>query len=266
MKEILFENKTAPFEFFRDINLIKTPHFHKEIEMVYCSSGSFYAYADRKKTFFRAGDFFISFPNQIHYYESQKDSRYLIIIFPADILFELKDTMYNFIPKNNILPQSQNSEFEQLLLSVADIKGKYGKTLIVGLLNQAAALFLPHLELAPRIKTSNTSLQEILKFCSSNFADDISLDDVADALHISKFHISHLMNDKLGLSFNGYLNNLRINSACDLLEDTDKKITDIAAEVGFGSIRSLNRAFQELMKMSPSQYRNQFKHQKTPST
>jgi transcriptional regulator GlxA family with amidase domain len=67
------------------------------------------------------------------------------------------------------------------------------------------------------------------------------------------------LNEKLGLSFVTYLNTLRIHNACDLLEDTDKKMAEISADVGFGSIRSFNRAFQTAMNMSPSDYRNQFK-------
>jgi transcriptional regulator GlxA family with amidase domain len=120
-------------------------------------------------------------------------------------------------------------------------------------------MILPELELKPMIKTNNSTLQEVLLYCSSNFAEDITLDDVSGALHISKFHISHLLNEKLGLSFVTYLNTLRIHNACDLLEDTDKKMAEISADVGFGSIRSFNRAFQTAMNMSPSDYRNQFK-------
>ena len=118
------------------------------------------------------------------------------------------------------------------------------------------AEIMSEFELLPRIKTNHSTLQEVLHYCATNFADDITLDDVANALHISKFHISHLMNEKLGLSFVTYLNHLRIINACDLLEDTDKTMAQISEDVGFGSIRSFNRAFQSTMNISPSQYRS----------
>lgn len=258
MKNIMFENKTTPFAVSIPETLAPTPHFHKDIEIVYVISGESLVCADRKKSTIKTGDIFVSFPNQIHYYEGAKRGRYLLAILSPDILFELKDVMYNNIPKSNIIRNASNTDYINLLLKSEQINCEYGQTIVAGLLNQALAYLLPEFDLKPRIKTNNTTLQEVLNFCSSNFANDITLDDIANALHISKFHISHLLNDKLGLSLSTYLNSLRINEACDLLEDTDKKIADISEEVGFGSIRSFNRTFSTTMNMSPLQYRNQF--------
>ena len=258
MKNVMYENKTQPFTIRYDTTLTPTPHFHKDIELVFVVDGKCTVCADRKKEIVENGDIFLSFPNQIHYYENVKTGKYFLVIISPEILFELKEVLYNHIPKSNIIRDVANSQFIDLLLSSSDVDIKYSNTLIVGLLNQALAYLLPEFDLKPRIKTNNSTLQEVLNYCSSNFANDISLDDIANALHISKFHISHLLNDKLGLSFSTYLNSLRINEACDLLEDTDKKIADISEEVGFGSIRSFNRTFSTTMNMSPLQYRNQF--------
>jgi len=259
MKNIMFENKTSPFTFRIDPTLSPTPHFHKDIEMVYVIDGECQVFADRKRDIIKNGDIFVSFPNQIHYYECSRQGQYFLVILSPEILFEVKSTMYDNIPKSNIIHNVGCKKFMNLLLDLPNIDCEYSQTVIAGILNQALAYLLPEFDLNPRIKTSNTTLQEVLNYCSTNFANDITLDDIAEALHISKFHISHLLNDKLGLSFSTYLNSLRINEACDLLEDTDKKIADISEEVGFGSIRSFNRTFSTTMNMSPLQYRSRFK-------
>ena len=44
-----------------------------------------------------------------------------------------------------------------------------------------------------------------------------------------------------------------------MLEDTETKISDISEDVGFGSIRSFNRAFKDTMNTTPLEYRSQFK-------
>ena len=259
MKKIVFENKKSPLSIGLSRSLAPWPHFHKDVEIIYVVNGGVYACADRKKDWIQTGDLFISFPNQIHYYDNSRLGEYLLIILSPDILFELKEKLYTSVPEVNILRNVQSDEAVRLLLCAVQAKGDYKQTIRAGLLNQAMAQLLPRLALKPRTGTINTTLLDIMNFCAANFAENITLDDVSRSLHISKYHISHLLNDKLGFSFTAYLNNLRVNCACDLLRNTEKKIADISEDSGFGSIRSFNRAFEASMHMSPSQYRNQRK-------
>ena len=89
------------------------------------------------------------------------------------------------------------------------------------------------------------------------FVASLTLGEVAEQVHLSKYYISRLFNQKLKLSFSDYLNMLRVRRATRLLENTDKKIADISEDVGFGSIRSFNRAFLGIMKMTPIAFRQQ---------
>lgn len=83
---------------------------------------------------------------------------------------------------------------------------------------------------------------------------DITLSSVADALHISRYYASHLFSE-LEVGFNEYINSLRITGACERLKNTKLSISEIAYEVGFGSIRTFNRAFLKVSGMTPRQYR-----------
>ena len=53
-----------------------------------------------------------------------------------------------------------------------------------------------------------------------------------------------------------YINSLRMNDATRLLTQTDLPITQIASELGFGSIRNFNRVFLEHLGTSPKAYRS----------
>ena len=64
-----------------------------------------------------------------------------------------------------------------------------------------------------------------------------------------------MINRKLNQNFNEYINNLRIAEACNLLRETNIKIADISEDVGFGTIRSFNRAFKQITGISPAVYR-----------
>ena len=76
-----------------------------------------------------------------------------------------------------------------------------------------------------------------------------------EELHLSKYYISHLFGSKIGTGFNDYINALRVSEACRYLRRTNKSITEISALVGFGTLRTFNRAFFKQVGMSPSEYR-----------
>ena len=117
------------------------------------------------------------------------------------------------------------------------------------------SLILPGLKLKTVNAENNSAFYNIIDFCTHNYKDDITLDYVAESLHLSKYYISHLINKRLKQNFNEYINNLRITEACNLLRETDTKIADISEDVGFGTIRSFNRAFKQIMNVSPAEYR-----------
>ena len=259
MKKILYENKTVPIIALVQHTLGPRPHLHKEIEIIYVAKGSSQACADRNIYNLKSGDVFITFPNQVHYYEGSTRGLYYLIIMSPDIIYGLKDIMYDNIPTSNAVSISNGNEIAKLLKKTIKCEGDFSETMKAGLLNQVMYLLMSELQITPRIKTDHSTLKDILKYCTHNFTENISLDDVAKNLHLSKYHISHLFSEKLGINFNYYINMLRVNKACDLLEDTDKKTADISEEVGFGSIRSFNRAFLRIMNETPLKYREHFK-------
>ena len=259
MRNIFYENKNAPFQLSTCHILTSQPHLHKELEIIYVLKGGTVAWADRKSYTLSDGDLFLSFPNQIHYYNATEHGEYILIIPNAEILFGLKEILYDNIPVSNAFTPTAGSGVPELLKKMIAVEGEYKDTVIAGMLNQLFGMIMPHFKLKPYIKTDNSTLKDVLKYCTHNFAENITLDDLSEHLHLSKYHISHLFNEKLNINFNTYLNMLRINEACNLLEDTDKKIADISEETGFGSIRSFNRAFTDIMNVTPSKYRALYK-------
>ena len=255
MKSAFYENKSKPYTASVQNILTTSPHFHKEIELVYVMRGACVAHADRNCVPLSEGDLFISFPNQIHYYEACQVGEYYVGIVSSDMLYALKDVLYDHIPKQCVVHIGDDPILCGYVLDTLNKAGEYRKTRIAGDFLLLMSGVLPRLTLAPRTHTDNGTLKAVLEYCAEHYASTLTLDDMAEALHISRYHLSHLLNSKLGMGFNGYLNTLRINQACELLEETEKKTADISEDVGFGSIRSFNRAFLQMMNMTPLQYR-----------
>ncbi len=262
MKPIGVEIYDEPI-FYRKANLLlPTPHMHRDIELVYVEKGKAKAFFDRKPFEVSNGDLFLSFPNQVHYYEGSTPGKYHLVIFSHEILYGIKNEVLSNTPLENVIRLPKDSPIPGLMAQLANMESEYSVTERVGVMNQIMAMVFRKLELKPRIKTDNDTLQNIIDYCEKNFTEDIRLEDIAEEIHLNKYHISHLLNQKMGIGFNAYINTLRVDKACDFLKETDKKNSDISSEVGFGSIRTFNRVFIALMGLTPVQYRKQFKTRK----
>jgi AraC-like DNA-binding protein len=60
---------------------------------------------------------------------------------------------------------------------------------------------------------------------------------------------------EFGTSYSELLAEVRLDTACDLLVESDHRIADIAAQLGFAGTSSFSRTFQRLMKIQPGAYR-----------
>jgi AraC-like DNA-binding protein len=61
----------------------------------------------------------------------------------------------------------------------------------------------------------------------------------------------------MGTSYSELVAEVRLDTACQLLAESDERVCDIAARLGFSSASSFNRAFMRLMKIRPGAYRRQ---------
>ena len=86
--------------------------------------------------------------------------------------------------------------------------------------------------------------------------NDITLEDLAGKMKLSKHHLTQLFNVYLGENFNQYINRYRINYSCRLLQSNNDDLTieEIAFESGFNSKVSFNRHFKNLIGCTPSDY------------
>lgn len=89
----------------------------------------------------------------------------------------------------------------------------------------------------------------------ARLAEDISLDELAVEARLSPFHFARMFKQSVGVPPRVYLTRLRMEKACELLEQTDLPVTEIALEVGYSSNQVLARVFLKHIRMSPTDYR-----------
>ena len=253
MRSAFYEKKSLPAQLIFSHKLGDAPHLHKEIEIIYVAEGEAVAHADRNCESICKDSLFISFPNQIHFYESCHPGEYYILIVRPELFFGLSSTFRDYIPEHNTFAEAQ--ELFPYIHQAFSAEGEYRDTMIAGSLSMMMCRLLPQLSLRKKLESGNSTLHSILEYCSRNASGPLELETVAEEMHLSRFYVSRLLSRELRMGFSEYVNLLRVNRACDLLNDTDKKIADISEDAGFSTIRSFNRDFARHMNMTPIQYR-----------
>ena len=81
------------------------------------------------------------------------------------------------------------------------------------------------------------------------------MEEVAEAVHLSRTYLSILFKKETGEKFSDYLQKIRLNKACQLLQDTNQQIAEIAENTGFFDAAHFSRVFKEHYTISPAEYR-----------
>ena len=97
-------------------------------------------------------------------------------------------------------------------------------------------------------------LNRILKYVEENYQKPVDIQEVASVAHLAVPSFCHYFKKMMNLTFTDFMNQYRVNQACRLLA-TDKSITDVSFECGFGNIAYFNRVFKAHKNQSPSVYR-----------
>ena len=238
------------------------PHLHRELELVCMLGGESVAYADSTRCVLQAGDVFLTFPTQIHSYETYTDERYVIFMLRPDLMPELMDTFNIGLPESPVVKGFLNTpRMRELLdlLTAACEKSKNGTPYVNSLRRGYLLAFfselLAHMSVRRLPVGDSGALRDIVSFCAQNYSENLSLSMLEEHLHLNKYYISHLFSGKLGIRFNDYINSLRISEACKLLGNSDLSVTEISERVGFNTLRTFNRAFVKQIGLSPSEYR-----------
>jgi AraC-like DNA-binding protein len=89
----------------------------------------------------------------------------------------------------------------------------------------------------------------------TNFADDVTIDDLARAAMFSKFHFTRVFRRTTGVSPGRFLSAVRLQEAKRLLVSTSLSIAEVSREVGYHSVGTFSTRFARSVGLSPTAYR-----------
>jgi len=122
-------------------------------------------------------------------------------------------------------------------------------------------IFGRHLSiLSNQIAVENSAAEPVAvarakQFIAQNQDGAICLAMVAKAVNTSTFYFCKLFKRATGLTFTDYLARIRIEKAKTLLLDRNRRVSEVAYDVGFQSLTHFNRVFKKIVGQSPTSYR-----------
>ena len=103
---------------------------------------------------------------------------------------------------------------------------------------------------------SDTLYQSIVVYIENHIDENLSLDELSEKLHVSKFHISHIFTETSGMPLHKYITKKRLSMCKDaILSGAD--ITTVAESYGFSDYSVFYRAFVKEYGKSPKKYKDE---------
>lgn len=98
-------------------------------------------------------------------------------------------------------------------------------------------------------------IRKSVDYIRRNYANKITLEDVASFVYLSPSYFSKVFKDEMELNFNAYLNKIRIEKSKQLLTNDKVKLVDVSGLVGFEDQSYFSKVFKKLTGKTPGKYR-----------
>lgn len=199
-----------------------------------------------------------------HEYYSQSDTwNFLWIHFDGSAVKTMFDILY---PNNTVynVNMESDSDFKHHVTSIIkraaknDIKNCIDNSCRMHqLINSMFSSSLTADENNQK-KDFGDDIHTVLEYIKNNYSQSISIDDMIETIHVSKYHFIRRFSRIMGMTPYNYLINYRITMAKTLLRTTNKTVAEIAEQCGFMDTSNFITKFKRSTNQKPLQYRRDF--------
>lgn len=102
-------------------------------------------------------------------------------------------------------------------------------------------------------------VRDLLSWIRDHLADDLSVPSLARRIHLSERQLTRVFKAQVGVTAADHVEAVRLESACRLLETTDRTVEQIARTCGFGTPETMNRSFRRRLSTTPGDHRHHFR-------
>ncbi len=262
--------------------------WHTEFEVIIVNHGEADVLADEKMIHLTPGQGLFINQNVLHAIHPSGESRNCTLyslVFHPDFLFGYNNTILSTKYLAPVISSQELKTFlldehnplqEKLLDCVNDVIATnamkaYGYELTTktrlfqfwGLLIEMIAPSDFEATASPPIPSlDEMRIKDAIRYVEQNYASPITLDILADSIHVSKSECCRCFKRILKLTPIEYVMRFRIFSAAKLLHSNDPathSISDLAFAVGFNSVSYFNKVFKQYLHQTPTEYKKAIK-------
>lgn len=265
----------------RDIDYL---HFHNYLEIGFCYYGEGNLVMGEEEVCFRGREFSIIPKNFLHTTNSDPGNmsrwEYLFVDmegflqkgFP-DYPLRAERMIQRINSRPLFLREEEYPKAAQKILEIMDIMRNTDEFYLEEAKGVLAALFA---EIARINRTDDEEqvdaekgritniISRSLDYITDHYMEPIRVEDLAKYSHLSETHFRRLFSSYMNMSPLEYINNVRIQTACEHLKKTDESVADIAHKCGFTTNSTFNRNFKQIMGVNPAEWRKRpenYEHQ-----
>jgi AraC-like DNA-binding protein len=253
-------------------------HHHPEFELTCIVNGSGNRLVGTSVEHYRTGDLVLLGGNLPHHYASIKSDNKMDFSLSRVIKFNSECLGKDFFEIEDMTPIKQllQLSYKGLVFSVSTqnlvnckitelfkVSGPRRIILFLDILNDLAmaekrCLTTTKLQVTPNdIETKR--MDKALGYISENINQKLTLTQVSRFVSLAPPVFSRFFSKLARMTFSQYVLELRVNSACNQLQETDMSISEICYTVGFSNLSNFNRLFKKVKHMTPREFRNRAK-------
>lgn len=236
------------------------PHWHDYYEIIFYQDCAGTCILNGEEFPITKSCIFYLTPKDVHAIHSQnhKDSRSYIVSFSNEVIDQRIIQQVSACPRILYTPSVTLTTLMQRVhfINTSRRKESHIRLMLEYILN---AILLEILEMGQAIETENhnisPAIEKAILYIMTDPSKDFTLEEIAEFCHLSPSYFSTLFRQETGLPFTKYVNDIRIDKAKHLLQESKKSVLDISLECGYNTLTHFIKTFKKTTGMTPSKYR-----------
>ncbi|NOU91363.1 helix-turn-helix domain-containing protein [Paenibacillus sp. LMG 31460] len=252
-------------------------HWHEELQFTLVTEGKIFIQVNGVTHELKAGHAIFINKGVLHVStQVDKNSEYVSFNFPEKLLAFYSDS---HMEKNYVIPYTNSlflslvirpeTEWQNTMLEILwrlkdkfKVKGYWGweyevSTMTVQLwLTMITNISMASVESPKHIKQQQERIQLMISYIHQNYFSNLSLQEIADAAHLSVSECTRSFKKTLHTTPYDYLIKYRIKKSAELLSSTEYTITELASKVGFNHVNHFIQSFKKQYNKTPKEYRS----------